>query len=92
MQEHDRCALGWPTWNGADRAPPAIHGLSLDCRREAEQVAAQTLVDWDAAGCPYLDAALLKSAYQYLTSCPAFISKYLGPDSVTAVTHKQDNQ
>ena len=92
VQENDRYRLGWPCWRGNERMPPALDGLSLDCQREAKLVAAETLAEWEAAGSPYLDTARLKSAYQYLTSCPAFIAKYLGPDCGTAETNTQDNQ
>ena len=92
VQEYDRYRLGWPCWRGNDRRSPVLNGLSLDCQREAKLVAAETLADWESAGCPHLDTDRLKSAYQYLTSCPAFIAKYLGSDSGADETNKQDNQ
>lgn len=90
VHEYDRHALGWPCWKGRERMPPVLDGLSSDCQREARLVAAETLADWEAAGCPYLDTARLKSAYQYLTSCPAFIAKYLRP--ADGADHTQENQ
>ncbi|MFK4794784.1 hypothetical protein [Sphingobium sp. ZW T5_29] len=90
-QEHDRYHLGWPCWKGeeASRATPVLDGLSPDCQREAKLVAAETLADWERVGCPWMDA---KQAYLRLTSTPAFINKYSGPQTGTDTSNKRENQ
>lgn len=93
-QEQDRYRLGWPCWKGeeARRATPVIDGLSSDCQREAKLVAAETLADWEAAGCPWMDAHRVKQAYLHLTSTPAFINKYSGLPTGADHTNKLENQ
>ena len=90
MQEHDRHYLGWPHHDGAAWPVPVLDGLKPDCQREARLVAAETLEDWEAAGSPWLDASRIKSAYHFLTSCPAFRTKYIGPDHAAINTQEQE--
>jgi hypothetical protein len=90
MREHDRYHLGWPHHDGKAWPTPVLDGLSLDCQREARLVAAETYADWQKAGSPWIDARHIKAAYQLLTSSPAFINKYIGPDHGTA--NNQENQ
>lgn len=94
VQEHDRYHLGWPCWKGEEvsRATPVLDGLSPDCQREAKLVAAETLANWEAAGCPWMDAHRIKQAYLHLTSTPAFVDKYSGLQIGADNSNKQDNQ
>jgi hypothetical protein len=91
-QDHDRYHLGWPCWRGreGDRVSPVLDGLTPDRQREAKLVAAQTVEDWKAAGCPCLDASRIKQAYLYLTSCPAYINKHTGPQIGADLANQQD--
>lgn len=78
MQEYQRTHLGWPRCDGRSWPTPALDGLNLASRREAEQVAVDTLADWERAGCPCLSPIRIKQTYQFLLSTPAFRARYRG--------------
>lgn len=77
VRERDRTELGWPTHDGAKRAPLRLAALSAEVRGEAELVASETLLDWERAGKPHMGRKAVKTGYQFLISCPAFITKYV---------------
>jgi len=77
VQELDRIRFGWPTHDGRELAPARLSSISLEAQGEALRVAAETLCDWRKAGRPYLEAHRIKATYEYLTSCPAFIDRYI---------------
>lgn len=92
VQAHDRYHLGWPCWQGreGDRVSPVLDGLTGDRQREAQLVAAQTVADWEVAGCPWMDANRIKQAFLYLVTCPAFINKYNGPQIGADLANEQE--
>lgn len=79
MHGRDRHYMGWPRHDGLPWPMPALDGLSLESRQEAERVAAETLADWQAAGEPYLTPWRIKQTYQFLINSPAFRAKYVVP-------------
>jgi hypothetical protein len=77
VREYDRYRFGWPTHNGKEWPPSRLDLLSPDVREEALRVAADTLSDWRRAGRPFLEPHRIRTTYQYLVSCPAFIERYI---------------
>lgn len=79
--EYERWSLGWPHHAGEEWKTPAFNGLKPEHQREIQRVAVETLEAWEVAGCPKLCEESIKTTYQYLTSTPAFINKYVGQDN-----------
>jgi hypothetical protein len=77
VQEYDRIRFGWPTHDGREPPPARLTSLSPEVQAEALRVAAETLSDWRRAGRPLLEPHRVRSVYQYLVSCPAFIERYI---------------
>lgn len=74
IREHHRFHLGWPC-KRLD-VLPALDRLNLDCRREAERVAAETLADWERLGDPALAKTRIIQAYHMLRISPAWAASY----------------
>jgi len=77
VRAYDRYRFEYPRHDGSEPTPPALDRLSPDTRQEALRVAAETLADWRNAGRGHLEPQRIKSAYQNLIACPAFIDKYI---------------
>jgi len=72
MRQHQRYHLRWPRIGGKQWPAPALDGLDPASRQEAERVAAETLADWERAGCPRLSAHSIKGVFQCLLTLPQF--------------------
>lgn len=72
MRQHQRYHLRWPRSGGKQWPAPALDGLDPVSRQEAERVAAETLADWERAGCPRLSAHSIKQVFQCLLTFPGF--------------------
>lgn len=79
VRDRDRIRLDWPRHDGEEWRPAFLGALSPDVRQEAELVANETLSDWKRAGQPHMGWRRIKYAYRHLTSCPAFIERYVRP-------------
>ena len=69
VRESDRVRAGFPNKSGQPFAPPALNGLSPECRCEALRVASETYGAWLQAGQPHLTADNLNVMQSYILDC-----------------------
>ncbi|QDC36472.1 hypothetical protein [Sphingobium fuliginis] len=72
VRQHQRYHLRWPRAGGKQWPAPALDGLDPVSRQAAERIAAETLADWERAGCPRLSAHSIKQVFQCLLTFPPF--------------------
>ena len=68
-REAARVRHGFPNKSGQPFAPPALNGLSPECRCEALRVASETYGAWLQAGQPHLTADNLNIVQSYSLDC-----------------------
>jgi hypothetical protein len=72
VRQHQRYHRRWPRMGGKQWPAPALDDLDPASRQEAERVAAETLADWERAGCPRLSVQSIKAVFQCLLTLPKF--------------------